>query len=179
MSNPIVHVEVVGEDAEALQSFYRDAFDWQMLPSGPDYAMAHPGVEGGINGGVGASPKACAQRSVDGLGLGVGKGRRGARLAEAPATARVRRPAAALSSGEDVFLDRPEQEDEQRLRAAAGDWSSLRLRGDESPDGEEISTLARLFGQFLVLQCHYALPGLSSFGFRHLATQLDHLRNRL
>ena len=57
MSNPIVHVEVLGEDAEALQSFYRDAFDWQMLPSGPDYAMAHPGVEGGINGGVGASPE--------------------------------------------------------------------------------------------------------------------------
>ena len=57
MSNPIVHVEVVGEDAEALQSFYRDAFDWQMRPSGPDYAMAHPGVEGGIDGGVGASPE--------------------------------------------------------------------------------------------------------------------------
>jgi uncharacterized protein len=57
MSNPIVHVEVVGEDAEALQSFYRDAFDWQMLPSGPGYAMAHPGVEGGIDGGVGASPE--------------------------------------------------------------------------------------------------------------------------
>jgi predicted enzyme related to lactoylglutathione lyase len=56
MSNLIVHVEVVGEDAEALQGFYRDAFDWQMVPSGPDYAMAHPGVEGGINGGVGASP---------------------------------------------------------------------------------------------------------------------------
>ncbi|HWI44686.1 MAG TPA: VOC family protein [Rubrobacter sp.] len=57
MSNPIVHVEVVGEDAEALQGFYRDAFDWQMRPSGPDYAMAHPGVEGGIDGGVGASPE--------------------------------------------------------------------------------------------------------------------------
>ena len=56
MSNPIVHAEVVGEDAEVLQAFYRDAFDWQMLPSGPDYAMAHPGVEGGIDGGVGASP---------------------------------------------------------------------------------------------------------------------------
>jgi predicted enzyme related to lactoylglutathione lyase len=52
MSNPIVHVEVVGEDAEALQGFYRNAFDWQMQPSGPDYAMAHPGVEGGIDGGV-------------------------------------------------------------------------------------------------------------------------------
>jgi predicted enzyme related to lactoylglutathione lyase len=57
MSNPIVHVEVVGEDGEALQSFFRDAFDWQMRPSGSGYAMAHPGVEGGINGGVGASPE--------------------------------------------------------------------------------------------------------------------------
>jgi uncharacterized protein len=57
MSNPIVHVEVVGEDAEALQGFYRNAFDWQVQPSGPDYAMAHPGVEGGIDGGVGASPE--------------------------------------------------------------------------------------------------------------------------
>jgi predicted enzyme related to lactoylglutathione lyase len=57
MSNPIVHVEVLGEDAQALQSFYRDAFEWQMRPSGPEYAMAHPGVEGGIDGGVGASPE--------------------------------------------------------------------------------------------------------------------------
>jgi predicted enzyme related to lactoylglutathione lyase len=57
MSNPIVHVEVLGEDAEVLQGFYRDAFEWQMRPSGPDYAMAHPGVEGGIDGGVGASPE--------------------------------------------------------------------------------------------------------------------------
>src|SRR5215216_5063554 len=57
MSNPIVHVEVVGEDAEALQAFYGDVFDWQMLLSGPDYAMAHPGVEGGIDGGVGAAPE--------------------------------------------------------------------------------------------------------------------------
>ena len=57
MSNPIVHLEVVGEDAGALQSFYRDAFDWQMRPSGPGYAMAHPGGEVGIIGGVGASPE--------------------------------------------------------------------------------------------------------------------------
>ena len=57
MSNPIVHAEVLGEDAEALQAFYGDVFDWQMLLSGPDYAMAHPGVEGGIDGGVGASPE--------------------------------------------------------------------------------------------------------------------------
>jgi predicted enzyme related to lactoylglutathione lyase len=56
MGNPVVHFEVVGKDAEALQSFYEEAFDWQMqITSGvPTYAMAYPGVEGGISGGVGA-----------------------------------------------------------------------------------------------------------------------------
>jgi predicted enzyme related to lactoylglutathione lyase len=53
MGNPVVHFEVVGRDAEALQGFYRDAFGWQMRPSGPGYAMAYPGVEGGVNGVVG------------------------------------------------------------------------------------------------------------------------------
>ena len=56
MGNPVVHFEVVGRDAEALQGFYRDAFGWQMRPSGPDYAMAYSGVEGSVNGGVGAAP---------------------------------------------------------------------------------------------------------------------------
>jgi predicted enzyme related to lactoylglutathione lyase len=28
MGNPVVHFEVVGKDAQALQSFYKDAFDW-------------------------------------------------------------------------------------------------------------------------------------------------------
>ena len=62
MGNPVVHFEVIGRDAQALQSFYKDAFDWQMelaLPSAPQesgyYAMAHPGGEGGINGGIGAA----------------------------------------------------------------------------------------------------------------------------
>jgi hypothetical protein len=41
-----------------------------------------------------------------------------------------------------------EQEAEQGLREAAGEWRSFHLRGDESSDGEEISTLMRLFGQF-------------------------------
>ena len=62
MGNPVVHFEVVGGDAQALQSFYKDAFDWQMelaIPSAPQesgyYAMVHPGGEGGINGGIGAA----------------------------------------------------------------------------------------------------------------------------
>jgi predicted enzyme related to lactoylglutathione lyase len=55
MGNPVVHFEVVGKDAEALLSFYKDAFDWQMQPTIPGYVMAHPGGEGGINGGIGAA----------------------------------------------------------------------------------------------------------------------------
>lgn len=56
MSNPVVHFEVVGKDAEALQSFYKDAFDWRMEPAIANYAMALPNAEGGISGGVGAAP---------------------------------------------------------------------------------------------------------------------------
>jgi uncharacterized protein len=55
MGNPVVHFEVVGKDAQALQSFYKDAFDWQMEPAIPNYTIAHPGGEGGINGGIGAT----------------------------------------------------------------------------------------------------------------------------
>jgi predicted enzyme related to lactoylglutathione lyase len=55
MGNPVVHFEVVGKDAQALQSFYKDAFDWQMETAIPNYTIAHPGGEGGINGGIGAT----------------------------------------------------------------------------------------------------------------------------
>jgi uncharacterized protein len=60
MGNPVVHFEVVGRDAQALQSFYKDAFDWQIQPAVPSYAMALPGSEGGINGGIGATPDGSA-----------------------------------------------------------------------------------------------------------------------
>ena len=54
MGNPVVHFEVVGTDAQALRSFYNDAFDWQTEEAIPDfYAMAYPGGEVGINGGIG------------------------------------------------------------------------------------------------------------------------------
>jgi hypothetical protein len=41
-----------------------------------------------------------------------------------------------------------EKEDEQGLRAAIGEWRSFHPRGDELPDGEEIGSLMRVFGQF-------------------------------
>lgn len=57
MAHPVVHFEVLGRDAEKLQSFYREAFDWEVKSVMPEYAMATPGGEGGINGGVGVSPE--------------------------------------------------------------------------------------------------------------------------
>src|SRR5207244_12867535 len=51
MANPVVHFEVVGKNADALQSFYKDIFNWQIQPAVPGYAMALPGT--GINGGIG------------------------------------------------------------------------------------------------------------------------------
>jgi predicted enzyme related to lactoylglutathione lyase len=57
MTNPVTHFEVVGTDPTVLQEFYAKAFGWQMKPSGPSYAMALPGDERGINGGIGAPPE--------------------------------------------------------------------------------------------------------------------------
>lgn len=57
MANPVVHFEVLGKDAAALESFYEQAFGWQMQEVADGaYFMANPGAENGINGGVGATP---------------------------------------------------------------------------------------------------------------------------
>lgn len=60
MPNPVVHFEVLGKDAEALQAFYGKVFDWQLNPVMPTYAMVSTGAEGGIAGGVGAPPDGSA-----------------------------------------------------------------------------------------------------------------------
>jgi predicted enzyme related to lactoylglutathione lyase len=60
MPNPVVHFEVLGKDAEALQGFYGKVFDWELNPVMPTYAMVSTGVAGGIAGGVGAPPDASA-----------------------------------------------------------------------------------------------------------------------
>jgi predicted enzyme related to lactoylglutathione lyase len=54
MANPVVHFEVVGKDARALQSFYGDAFGWEMQDvMDGSYYMTHPGS--GPAGGIGAT----------------------------------------------------------------------------------------------------------------------------
>jgi predicted enzyme related to lactoylglutathione lyase len=57
MPNPVVHFEVLGKDAEALQRFYSQAFDWQVDANNQmNYGMV-AAQEGGIGGGVGPAPE--------------------------------------------------------------------------------------------------------------------------
>ena len=57
MPNPVVHFEVGGKDAAALQSFYASLFDWKIDANNPmQYGMVEA-VEGGIAGGVGPTPE--------------------------------------------------------------------------------------------------------------------------
>jgi uncharacterized protein len=63
MGQPVVHFEVIGRDADTLQSFYSDLFDWKIESDNPmNYGMV--GREGnvnaqgiGIGGGVEAGPE--------------------------------------------------------------------------------------------------------------------------
>lgn len=62
MGNAVTHFEIVGADPQALQTFYREAFGWEVVPAGPTYAMVLPQAGAGINGGVGAAPEGGASR---------------------------------------------------------------------------------------------------------------------
>lgn len=55
MPNPVVHFEVLGKDAKALQGFYAKVFSWPMESVMDTYAMVRPEGEQGIAGGVGST----------------------------------------------------------------------------------------------------------------------------
>ena len=56
MGRPVVHFEVSGKDADKLQQFYGDLFDWKIDASNPmNYGMVDNNGKG-INGGIGPSP---------------------------------------------------------------------------------------------------------------------------
>ena len=56
MAQPVIHFEVVGPDGKALQDYYSSLFDWKIDSNNPvNYGMVEP-AEGGIAGGVSASP---------------------------------------------------------------------------------------------------------------------------
>ncbi len=53
MADPVIHFEVIGTDAPALQKFYGDVFGWEIDADNPlSYGMV-AAAEGGIGGGVG------------------------------------------------------------------------------------------------------------------------------
>ena len=62
MGQPVVHFEIVGKDAEKLQSYYSELFGWEIDSSNPmNYGLvqreANVNADGvGIGGGVGAGP---------------------------------------------------------------------------------------------------------------------------
>src|SRR5207244_4049832 len=58
-THPVIHFEVLGHDAGALQRFYSEAFGWQLGPAeGPmEYTMVHLKEGGGIDGGIGKAPQ--------------------------------------------------------------------------------------------------------------------------
>ena len=55
MPNPVVHFEVLGNDAANLQSFYSGLFDWKIAADNPmNYGIVDSQGEG-IGGGIGAN----------------------------------------------------------------------------------------------------------------------------
>ena len=58
MGQPVVHFEVQGNDRDALARFYAQLFGWKTSDvSGMNYTMEETGGDGGINGGIGATPE--------------------------------------------------------------------------------------------------------------------------
>ena len=57
MGAPVVWFEIGGDDADRLQDFYTGLLDWQLTKMDEmDYRLVETGGEGGIPGGVFASP---------------------------------------------------------------------------------------------------------------------------
>jgi hypothetical protein len=52
MHNPVVHFEIIGENQQLLETFYREVFDWQITPAMDGYSLVNTGS--GIGGGIGA-----------------------------------------------------------------------------------------------------------------------------
>jgi uncharacterized protein len=63
MGQPVVHFEIIGKDAEQLQSYYSELFGWQFQSDNPmNYGVVardgNTGADGvGIGGGVGGGPE--------------------------------------------------------------------------------------------------------------------------
>lgn len=56
MGQPVVHFEVMGQDADKLRSYFGELFGWKFgEPMGPNYAVLEE--PDGIGGGIGSAPE--------------------------------------------------------------------------------------------------------------------------
>jgi uncharacterized protein len=56
MGSPVVHFEIVSQEASKLHPFYSELFDWKIDTNNPmGYGMVDTGGEAGIPGGIGPS----------------------------------------------------------------------------------------------------------------------------
>ena len=54
MAGRVVHFEILGQNPEALNKFYKNLFDWEIDANNPmNYGMVKSGGEGSIGGGIG------------------------------------------------------------------------------------------------------------------------------
>lgn len=63
MKHPVMHFEIMGQDAPKLRSFYTDVFGWNVAEPLPDLEIQYslvdpvPGFQRGIMGGIGKAPE--------------------------------------------------------------------------------------------------------------------------
>jgi uncharacterized protein len=63
VKHPVIHFEIIGQDAPKLRSFYAGVFGWNVAAPIPDYEMQYslvdpvPGFARGIMGGIGKAPE--------------------------------------------------------------------------------------------------------------------------
>jgi uncharacterized protein len=63
VKHPVMHFEIMGQDAPKLRSFYADVFGWNVAPPLPgspvQYSLVEPvpNFQRGINGGIGSAPQ--------------------------------------------------------------------------------------------------------------------------
>src|SRR5215211_2021588 len=123
-------------------------------------------------GARGASEEARPRRGADEVGLGMGQGGRSARLAEVYAPQGLRGVAEEVGGGADTGMDRPAQEDEQRLREAMCERRGVRICCHDSPHDEAARPYLRTFhtaseGVFSELRRHGVLgswlPGIATW----------------
>src|SRR5918994_6420462 len=101
-----------------------------------------PGLERGSRR---APTQARPRRGADELGEGMGQGGRDGGLAQTVASQRLPGAASAVGGGADTFLDRPTEDDEQRLRAALCERRSARVCCHDPPHGEAARPSLRVF----------------------------------